>query len=237
MPVFIDIKDPAKLAGALAAKAAAVLSTAIGKNGQACLVVSGGSTPKPFFQQLSKIQLDWSKVTITLADERCVEPGSEQSNAKLVKSLLLRNAAAKAKFISLFDGESSPQQARDKLNKKLSPQPAYDLVILGMGNDGHTASIFPEAENRDLALDMENKSSAMLVDPVTVTPLRITQTASRLVDSELIIIHIAGDEKAGLLQQATKAPDEKKWPISFFLTQTHTPVEVFQSSSSGEEQI
>jgi len=231
----VNLQDAQKLAETLGDRIAKCLQNAIDNKGHATLVVSGGSTPKPLFQYLAHMSLDWSKVTVTLADERCVPPESELSNARLVHENLLQGKAADAKFIYLHTDSAGLEQSALQANAQMSSLPKYDCVILGMGNDGHTASIFPEASGRDKALDMDNPDSAMLIDPVTVDPLRITQTARRLLGTEWMVLHITGDEKSRLLDQILEAPDYQKWPISFFLTQTEIPFSVYKNSSQEQE--
>jgi 6-phosphogluconolactonase len=135
-------KTGAELAQQLADDVASWLRAAIVKKNFAVLAVSGGSTPKPFFANLSNMQLEWSKVQITLVDERQVPEDSVRSNAKLVKESLLQNFAAEAQFIPLFENPNAQ-------NLK-----AFDVVILGMGNDGHTASFFPGGDNLVEALNL-----------------------------------------------------------------------------------
>lgn len=228
MKIFNYI-DPLETAVALSNRVATVLTQAIEDKGAAVLVVSGGSTPKPMFNHLSEQDLDWSKVTITLADERCVNPTDAASNALLVKNELLQNNANKAKFVSLFDGGELSLSHQEIANERMNTLPKFDVVILGMGDDGHTASIFPESENRTAALNLSNSQYALVTDPKTVKPMRITQTARRLLDSDLLVIHIAGSSKAELFNKISESPNEKNWPISAFVTQKTVPLEVYQS--------
>jgi len=221
------VSDTDELAKNLAEDVAKELNQAILERGQATLVVSGGSTPKPFFHYLSKTELDWDKVLITLADERCVEPGDDQSNSKLIRDYLIQNQASMAAFLPLFRGGQADQSAAEKISTKLSELPTYDVVVLGMGNDGHTASIFPEAQNRDEALDNQQSAAALLVDPVTVTPLRITQTATRLLNSRFLAVHITGREKAYLLNRVIATPNQEQWPISHFVSQEKVAVGIY----------
>lgn len=216
--IEFDISSDAQtLAVKLAEDVSEKLQAAVDHNGEAVLVVSGGSTPKPFFEHLATKDIAWEKIIITLADERCVEPDDSQSNAKLVADNLLKDKASQAKFVSLFDGGEGTPEVAAKTSDVLANLPIYTVVILGMGGDGHTASIFPEATNRDDALSANQSASALLVDPVTVTPLRITQSANRLQKTETLILHITGEEKTKLLDEILKNPDSAKWPISHFL--------------------
>lgn len=202
------------------------LKKGIAERGAASLVVSGGSTPKAMFQALSKVELDWSAVTVTLVDERCVSEADDQSNAKLVRENLLQNAAAAASYEPTFvEGEGlAACQARFKAHGVLSQ--TYDIVILGMGGDAHTASIFPEAAERDTALDLANDDFMVETDPVTVTPMRYTQTRKKLLDTRNLLLHIVGEGKWDVYSEAQKAqaPD---MPISYFIHQSQTPLLVF----------
>lgn len=231
----VNVHDTQQLAETLGDHIAERLEQAVNTRGNAILVVSGGSTPKSLFQYLSQKPLDWSKVSVTLADERCVPPDSELSNARLVQENLLQNLAASARFIPLHTDGVELEASVKHADKSLSELPRYDCVILGMGGDGHTASIFPQASNRDQALALDNPASAMLIDPVTVDPLRITQTARRLLDTDWMVLHITGEEKVQLLDQILKHPDSQKWPISFFLDQTEIPFSVYKNSSYEQE--
>lgn len=222
-----NTNDSQLLAENLGARVIQVLTDAISKRGSAYLVVSGGSTPKPLFEYLSKQDIDWSKVTITLADERCVETNNPLSNAKLVREHLLIGHAARANFVSLFDGGLVHTDDQIAAGLKLLALPRYDMVILGMGDDGHTASIFPQAINRDIALDLSSHRLALLTYPVTVDPMRITQSAARLLNTRHLVIHFTGAEKAALFNKIMQSPDSSSWPISTFVEQTSLPVEVF----------
>jgi 6-phosphogluconolactonase len=129
---------------ALAKSISQILSDAIKQKGKASIAVSGGSTPKGLFSILSQSDIDWSRVTVTLADERWVTLDSNDSNTRLVHENLLQNKAAAAKFFHLKQGEEFSEETLNDLNiaanTTLLP---LDVLILGMGEDGHTASLFP----------------------------------------------------------------------------------------------
>lgn len=219
--------DAEELAHRLAKDVAQRLERAIDERSFAILVVSGGSTPKPFFRYLSQLKISWEKVLVTLADERCVDPTNDASNAKLVSENLLQNAASTAQFIPLFGGDDTGSIAAKNISTRLTGLSTYDVVILGMGDDGHTASIFPKASNRAQALDTKQTESALLVDPVTVKPLRITQTARRLLDSHFLAVHITGKAKALVLKRIIANPDPEQWPISRFIEQAQVPAKIY----------
>ncbi|MEP6826734.1 MAG: 6-phosphogluconolactonase, partial [Aestuariivirga sp.] len=132
--------DADQLARNLAQNVAASLRQALAATEHATLAVSGGTTPQNFFDALSRQKLDWPRVTVTLVDERQVDETSARSNAKLVKAALVQNEAAVANFVPLYQ------------NPAASELPNFDVVVLGMGNDGHTASFFPAGDTLALAL-------------------------------------------------------------------------------------
>lgn len=127
-----------------ATKIIAILQIAIAEKGQASLIVSGGNTPKPLFAALSQADLDWSKVVISLADDRWVDTNDAASNDKLVREYLLVGNAAAATFISLKHDFADANDAVSACEAALSNvKMPFDVLILGMGEDGHTASLFP----------------------------------------------------------------------------------------------
>ncbi|MGM0526065.1 MAG: 6-phosphogluconolactonase [Pseudomonadota bacterium] len=218
-----------QLSETLSGKIAAILAQAIEQRGHAYLVVSGGRTPKALFEKLSQQDIDWHRVTITLADERWVLPNSDDSNDKLVKTTLLKNKAAQAQFISLFTNHTTARSAEAAVADKLSRLPSFDAVILGMGDDGHTASLFPCSQQFKEGLD--TSAAAIAVMPETAPYQRISLTASRLLNSSNIFFHITGESKLPALQSALAQAQPGKLPISAFLHQTEVPVSVYYAAA------
>ncbi|MGE0281892.1 MAG: 6-phosphogluconolactonase, partial [Rhizobiaceae bacterium] len=182
-----DFASRDELAAGLAATVAGALSEAIEDSGTATLAVSGGSTPRKFFEALARIDIDWSNVTVLPVDERFVPETSDRSNARLIKEKLLQGPAAAARFVPLFapnmDVGDAAREADDHVGRLGVP---LDVVILGMGNDGHTASFFPDARELDALLDAK---AAALVLPVHATSAgedRLTLTLPPIVTARFI---------------------------------------------------
>ncbi len=214
----------------LADDVAGILVQAIKERGKATLVVSGGSTPLQFFKLLSEKELPWSEVTVTLADERWVEPDHADSNEKLVRENLLVGNASAARFLPLKNSHVDANDGMAELDEALAKTGCFDLVILGMGGDGHTASLFPKARMLKQAVAMDSGKNCMAIDPVTAPHQRMTLTLPRLLESRKIFIHITGQEKKSILQDAgwRIAPaEQRELPISFIFQQQKTPVSVY----------
>ncbi len=191
----------AELADGLAIDVAGWLSSAIVTKDFAVLAVSGGSTPKSFFTALSKVKLEWTKVQITLVDERQVSEESERSNARLVKASLMQNEAAAAQFIPLYENPNAANLAR------------FDVAILGMGNDGHTASFFPGGNHLAAALDIEQAHSIITMTAPGAGEPRLTYTLPRLLAARHLCLHIQGDDKMKVLDAALAGSDENEMPV------------------------
>ena len=201
------------LAHQLADRICSELEAGISERGSAILAVSGGSTPKLLFQILSSKAINWSDVIVTLVDERWVDENDERSNALLVKEHLLVNSAADARFVPLFHRGDIDQEI-PKLETQLQSLPLpFDVVVLGMGSDGHTASFFPGGDNLDVAVDEAGKYllSSMRA-PGAVEP-RITFTLPPLLESRFLALHIEGIEKLNVLEHAMEDGNANLMPV------------------------
>ena len=217
-----------KLAQALAEAVAENLNAGLDERGSASLAVSGGSTPKRFFEVLgAREDIDWENVTVTLVDERWVDEGSDRSNARLVKDNLLAGPAAAATFVPLYAGTPEPDAAGiDAANKTVAEVPApFDAVILGMGNDGHTASFFPGGDTLEDALNSDGPVLAIHA-PGAGEP-RVTFTLPRLLDTRAVYLHIEGEEKAQVLDKALETGPVESMPVRAVLSQNHIPVSLY----------
>lgn len=202
------------LAQALADRVARALSRAISRQGHATLAVSGGTTPALFFDHLSRESITWDKVTVTLVDERQVDEGSPRSNARLVKANLLQNNAASAKFVPLFRNELKASGL------------SLDVVTLGMGEDGHTASFFPGGNTLATALDTQAQVPLLTLDAEGAGEPRLTFSLSHLLKAKVICLHIEGAKKQEVLVKAEAGTDIMDMPIRAVL-QSGNPVEIF----------
>lgn len=228
MPTFKEFKDSATLVAVLAAQVAELLRAGIKARGRASLVVSGGSTPVPFFAALSELALDWKQVTITLADERWVDPAEADSNERLVRLHLLQNRAAAARFVGLKTVAPTAVQGEKECADRLAllPRP-FDVLILGMGNDGHTASLFPQAARLGEALALDSGQLCMAITPPAAPHERMTLTLPALLHSRQIILHLVGAGKRAVYEKALANGPVAEMPIRAVLSQTTTPVTVF----------
>lgn len=207
-----------QLDNALADNVSEILQQAILLNGKASVAVSGGSTPNGFFKVLSNKDIDWKKVTITLADERWVDIHSKDSNTRLVHENLLQNKASAAKFFHLKQGELLCDETLKDLNvaanKTILP---LDVLILGMGEDGHTASLFPCSAQIKEGLDNNNEKALMKVEPTTAPHQRITFSFASLSKSKNTFLHVCGESKKQVLDKALNGDDIFEMPIRKFL--------------------
>ena len=202
------IHDHGNVAADAAAAIADVLRQAVETRGHASLMVSGGSSPKPLYSRLSEADLDWSKVTISLVDERWVDPGEVGSNEDFIRGNLIQNRAASATFFGLKTDfpsvEAGLKSAEARFEKVRRP---FDVCVMGMGSDAHTASWFPNSKGlfEALALDNPNVLCAVDADGAPVAgdhPHRITLTLSAVLDSHVVVLFIPGDAKRAVFDAA-----------------------------------
>ncbi|ABG39497.1 6-phosphogluconolactonase [Paraglaciecola sp. T6c] len=191
-----------------------ILKDGINENGRASLVVSGGRTPKALFNSLSKVELDWNQVDISLADERWVETDDDASNEKMVRRELLQNNAAAANFVGLKTEHEDAKDAVETCTANLAKlHTPFDVLILGMGEDGHTASLFPCSDQIHQGLDQGARRTYIAVQPTTAPNQRMSLTLPALLNSKNVFLHLTGDSKKQVLDKAIKGGDEHEMPI------------------------
>ncbi|WP_414707266.1 6-phosphogluconolactonase [Rudaea sp.] len=218
------------LADALAAAVAADLQSAISTRGRALLAVSGGKTPTRFLAQLSRQPLAWKQVTVTLVDERWVAPNDARSNEGLVRATLLQGAAAAAHFVSLYaTGFAEPETALPAIAKRIALLDwPFDALVLGMGEDGHCASFFPDGDHLAEATDPHTDALVLPMRAPGAGEPRITLTLPVVLDSRAIYLHIEGERKRRVLQDASNAAEsDRTFPISQVLRNARAPLNVY----------
>lgn len=220
--------DADALARNLATDIAKHLSDAISARGNASMAVSGGSTPKRLFEDLSAHDLDWSLVTITLVDERFVPADNPRSNHLLVATHLLKNRAAAANFQPLYQNVASALQAAAIATEKTADiGNPFDVVILGMGADGHTASFFPGGNHLARAIDADAPRGVMTMEAEGAGEERLTFTFPSLADARFLVLHIEGDTKKEVLGKAEAGTDVFEMPIRAMLNRAPSTVEIY----------
>ncbi|WP_439867590.1 6-phosphogluconolactonase [Pseudomonas syringae] len=212
-----DFDTAQQLADALAETVAERLKQAISKNGLATLVVSGGRSPVAFFQRLAAQPLEWSKVVISLADERFVPTEHADSNAGLLHRHLLQGPVAKAEFLGLYSVASSVEEAAQAADQALAELPPIDVLILGMGDDGHTASLFPNSPNLSEALDLQGERRCLPMLAPSVPHQRLTLTRRLLASARSPILSVSGQAKLDTLRAALAGDDLAEMPVRAFL--------------------
>jgi len=222
-----------ELFDAMAVDAADLLKSSVDQVGKSTFVVSGGSSPMPLYDRLSKAALPWESISITLADERWVDTDHEASNEKKIRASLLQNNAASASFLGMKNSSVSPQQGLEACEAQYQQLPeTVALTVLGLGSDGHTASIFPFAAGLDQALDMTAESLCAAIDALEseVTgsyTARMTMTMRALLNSKHIYLLIMGDDKRQTLKRAMSTTDQVSMPVRAVLQQSKVPVSVY----------
>ena len=223
-----------QLAEDLAHSLADQLRAALKERGEASIAVSGGSTPLPLFHRLRTQDLDWSQVTVTLADERWVDSDHKDSNEAFVRRELLQDKAAVARFISLKNDAPSPEKGEDACEQALNAFSwPLDVIILGMGGDGHTASLFPallkhpHALRMGLDLEAPAVGRCIAIHPAHAPHPRLSLTLKALLETRRLILHITGDNKWQVYQNALEEGPTEELPIRGVLRQDRLPLEVY----------
>jgi len=219
-----SLNDPAQLAEALAATVAEALRTAIEAQGRATLVVSGGRSPIAFFERLAEQPLPWSQVLVSLADERWVPVNHTTSNEGLVRHHLLRGPAAEARFLGLYQVAASLEQAALMSDRALAELPPIDVLVLGMGDDGHTASLFPGSPNLAAALRADCPQRCLPMLAPSEPRQRLSMTLPLLASARLPLLAIQGQAKLATLSEALATGEATRMPICAFL---RSPLQIY----------
>jgi len=223
-----EFETPALLAAALATAVAAQLRDGIAARGTAVLAVSGGRTPERFFAALAQQALDWSKVAVTLVDDRWVSLDSPRSNEALLRRCLLQGPAAAAQLFGLVSGAATPEEGLDEVTARIAALPRpFDAVVLGMGADGHTASFFPGGDRLTEVLDPQGAALVLPMRAAGAGEPRITLTLPLIIAARAVYLHIEGQEKAEVLARAGQDGPEAEMPVRAVLRHRRPAPEVF----------
>lgn len=225
--------DDQALVKALATEICRRLQAAIACRDRAGLAVSGGSTPLALFDRLSRSDIEWDKVTVTLVDERWVAEQHPDSNAGLVKNRLLKNKAAYASFVGFKTTQPDPFQAASTLHDSLTHLVLpLDVVVLGMGEDGHTASFFAESPGVDQAMDPTTTRLCAAVEPLNAPHPRMTLTLPAILAAGNLYLHIVGDRKRQVLDQAVADGVSGHLPIGKLLHHSEALMQIYCAENS-----
>ncbi|MFD1882307.1 6-phosphogluconolactonase [Paracoccus pacificus] len=214
-PDLVEYPDREMLTISLANRIASQLAQHLRTNDQAVLCVPGGSTPAPVFRTLSGADLDWSRVTVLLNDERWVDRDSPRSNSALLARNLFQGPAAAAQYLDLYTGAPTPADAAPALAEQVSAVLPITVLLLGMGNDMHTASLFPRAEGLAEALSHDAPAVMAMTGGDEAEP-RVTLTLPALKSALWTHVMITGTDKREALERAADF-DPQAAPIRAFL--------------------
>ncbi len=221
---FNRFENSSLLAESLSKNIAKNLQDAINQRGIASLVVSGGSTPKLLFKKLQQIDIEWNRVVVSLCDERWVDPSHEDSNEKFVKSYLLQDRAKKAKFIGMYRDDMDIYKAEKECFKNID---SIDVLILGMGNDAHTASLFPNNPRLKDGFDLNNPNKCIVIEPKNAPHLRMSLTLKSILSCSSLYLHFEGEEKLSVYKEALDGNDIYTMPIRSILHQNKKSLKVY----------
>ena len=215
---------------AAAAAAADIIKAAVERRlaatEEATVVLSGGTSPLGVFAALNAMDMHWDRLHVTLSDERWVPSDHEDSNERTLHEALLGNGGARAAtFLPLYEPGIDVAARSEALSAQLRLLPfPFACSLLGMGEDGHFASLFPDADNLAAGLDTENPDLVIPVQTAASPHPRVSLTLSALSRSDTIVLLIFGDDKLEVLNNAKDDPE--RFPVGTLLRQKRAPVRV-----------
>ncbi|SFP39659.1 6-phosphogluconolactonase [Sphingomonas rubra] len=223
-----EYDDAAELADAVAGDIQFVIESALDARGSAVIALAGGKTPFPAYEKLAKAKLDWKKVTIIPGDERIVPLGDKLSNVTALAKIFLPKGARVMPIVpeATADYKAAGRSA-DALMQDLHWP--LDFCLLGVGSDGHTASIFPGVDY-DEALNGPKERRALGVMPESLPPeapvARVTLSRAAIASSKALMIAVTGDAKRKLLEQAIEQGPSSPYPIGRVLADVELPIDI-----------
>ena len=203
------------------------LTATVQKRRKASLALAGGTTPGPLYEALSNTPLPWAKITCTLTDERWVSPADPASNEYLIRDTLLRRRAADAGFVGFKTNHAKASGGAATTEKRIAPLMPFDICLLGMGPDGHIASLIPGAEGYAAAADPagSRKVAGVHAPGAAGSPERMTLTLAGILSSRRVVMLFMGQDKLAIYNEAKEGRGES--PVRDLLQQKKTPVHAF----------
>lgn len=224
MEYFFDTREQACIHAA--ERIADLLRHRLADRGKAALIVSGGTSPKPCFEKLSETALQWQNIHVVPSDERWVPASDESSNERMIRENLLQSEAADANLLPIYRDDETPEERCESLDGDLRTLPIpFACTLLGMGEDAHFASLFPDYVDLDKALDPESNTLCVPVQTRASPHPRVSLTMTPLTRCDEIILLFFGDEKLTVYEQA-KA-ESNGFPVSRLLRQKRAPVRAY----------
>jgi 6-phosphogluconolactonase len=221
-PRLLAFESREEASARLADEISETLTDALAAHGRATLVVSGGRSPAVFFRRLRRLPLSWDRITIVPSDERVVPLDHPDRNEAMIRRELLQGPAAGASLRGLLPASGSTAN----LQQLAETLPAsFDAVVLGMGTDGHTASLFPGAPQLEAAL--RSPEPLALLDVPSLGSQRVSLTPAALLATRRIDLLIFGPEKRAIYESAVAGDDFGEFPVRCVLRQKQVPVRVF----------
>ncbi|AXK40158.1 6-phosphogluconolactonase [Crenobacter cavernae] len=221
--MWIECKDGDEHVARLTKAVSDGLAATLAEQGRATLAVSGRRSPVPLFHALAEADLDWSRVTVTLVDERFVPADHADSNERLVREHLMVGRARAATFVGLVADPEDLAASVAAANRAYRP---IDVAVLGMGEDGHTASLFPDAPEFSAGLAPANPAAYLSVTPPAAPHARVSLTLAALLSAKRLILAIAGEPKRRVYDAAS-ANLTTALPISALIHQTKVPFDAY----------
>lgn len=221
---FFDSREEASIAAAR--RIAETLVRRLDHQPEASLVVSGGTSPARCFSELAKSDVDWQRVHVLLSDERWVSADDQSSNERLVRETLLQDRAATARLLTIYDRDADIEDRCEAFDEQIRTGPfPFACSLLGMGEDGHFASLFPDADNLERGLNADDSRLCMPVRTTASPYLRVSLTLAAMSRSDQIVLLIFGDVKREIYERAKTSGNT--YPVSKLLLQKRAPVHVY----------
>lgn len=224
MPTTLQFESREAASAAAAARVAGLVDAQLTREKRAAFVVSGGSTPGQCFAYLSGYELDWDNVQVVLSDERWVPNTHDESNERLVQTKLLVDNASAASVLPIYQDDLSVDERCDSLQHFL-PANGFACSLIGMGADGHFASLFPDADSLDAGLSSNNQRFYMPVRTDASPHPRISMTLQSILKCPEVLLLFFGEEKLAVYEKAIAGDDA--YPVTALLEQKDVPVSLY----------